>query len=262
MFSGIGGFELAIVTNLNNKPTLSSSPIRTIQFIEIDRNAQSVLRFHFPDIPIHSDIRTYEPKESGGLYTIGFPCTGTSLAGKRTGLKHEASGLWYEALRCIKSGSPDFIIIENPIGLINNGLRECLDGLRMAGYHFEPPQVISIDTLGGPQKRARLFVIAYPNNFVQSFQGTTSWNEQIRTSLTSAEGTKTESRRLSMDDGIPQVLGGKCVDKEWGELPTWVIPARTPKRREAISLYAKSVAPQQAAIAIKRIQYLWQWLHA
>ncbi|MFB2768288.1 DNA cytosine methyltransferase [Pelatocladus sp. BLCC-F211] len=38
------------------------------------------------------------------MFTLGFPCTGTSIAGNGTGLKHPESSLWLEALRCITIG--------------------------------------------------------------------------------------------------------------------------------------------------------------
>jgi DNA (cytosine-5)-methyltransferase 1 len=254
LFSGIGGFELAIAPD---------SLITTIQFVEINPDAQAVLHHHFPEIPIHADIKDFSPKKKGGLYTIGFPCTGTSSAGKKTGLNHIESGLWYEALRCIKEGQPDFIIIENPTGLIYRGLRTVLDGLRMAGYYFEPPEIICADAIGSPQKRARLFIVAYPHDLDQYFKTKKSptWKQQIREKLKCKNTSrgKTSPGRMSMDDGVPSWLGGKSIDSQWGELPKSIgMRSHTPKRREAISLYARSVCPAQARFAIERVEFLWE----
>jgi DNA (cytosine-5)-methyltransferase 1 len=244
LFSGIGGFELGIPAN---------SDIRTTQFVEKDSDAIAVLQHHFPSIPIHTKICTYHPKEKGGIYTIGFPCTGTSSAGTKSGLNHIESALWWEALRCIKEGKPEFIIIENPTGLIHNGLRTVLGSLRMAGYNFDAPAIIHADALGSPQKRARLFVIAYPNDAHEHHKKAPPWHQQIRAKLEIAQRRKAESRCLSVDDGIPAWMGGKCVDANWGELPKWEMQSHTPKRREAITLYARAVCPSQARLSLIHI---------
>ena len=247
LFSGIGGFELGIP---------SGTDIKTSQFVEKCPHAIAVLQHHFPNIPIHTEICTYQPKVQGGVYTIGFPCTGTSNAGTKSGLNHVESALWWEALRCIKEGKPEFIIIENPTGLIHNGLRTVLGSLRMAGYSFDTPAIIHADALGSPQKRARIFVVAYAHNLDERYKKATSWNEQIRASLETTSRQKVAPRCLSLDDGIPQRVGGKYVDANWGELPKWEMPSHTPKRREAITLYARSVCPAQARFAWERLQYL------
>ncbi|MHC5917773.1 MAG: DNA cytosine methyltransferase, partial [Nostoc sp.] len=98
-FAGIGGFDLGI------KAAGASDLIKTEFFIENNRDAQAVLSYRFPNISIHSDIKDYCPKSGEfNLYTIGFPCTGTSIAGNGTGLEHPESKLWFEALRCIADG--------------------------------------------------------------------------------------------------------------------------------------------------------------
>jgi len=74
LFSGIGGFELAAAA-------LNCFTVE--QLVEINEDAQYVLRQHYPHIPIHSDIRTFNATR--GQYDCiwgGFPCTGTSNAGK------------------------------------------------------------------------------------------------------------------------------------------------------------------------------------
>jgi DNA (cytosine-5)-methyltransferase 1 len=78
LFSGIGGFELAAT---------ALSGFKVQHLVEIDEDAHHVLRQHYPHIPIHRDIRTFSA--TPGQYDCiweGFPCTGTSNAGKRGGL--------------------------------------------------------------------------------------------------------------------------------------------------------------------------------
>jgi len=58
--------------------------------------------------------------------TGGFPCTDLSVAGKRAGLQGEASGLWAEMARLIRTSAEhdiwyDYILIENVPGLLSGG---------------------------------------------------------------------------------------------------------------------------------------------
>lgn len=69
-------------------------------------------------------------------------------AGNGTGLDHPESSLWFQALRCIADGRPDFAIIENPAGVISRGLRAVLGGLRMVKYCWDDPQIISAEEFG------------------------------------------------------------------------------------------------------------------
>ncbi|MHC5939544.1 DNA cytosine methyltransferase, partial [Nostoc sp.] len=119
LFSGIGGFEIAF-------NQVFGYEAQVIQSVEIDHDAQQVLRSHFPNTPIHPDICTYNPDVNwnftDGTLFGGFPCSGTSCAGLRTGLKHVESALWVEMLRVIATAKPRFILIENPEGLRHRGL--------------------------------------------------------------------------------------------------------------------------------------------
>ena len=84
LFAGIGGFSLAAERTVR---------IQTAQLVELDRDAQTILKDHFPGVPIHGDIRTYHARRGEfDIITAGFPCTGTSQAGNRTGLQHLSAG--------------------------------------------------------------------------------------------------------------------------------------------------------------------------
>ncbi|WP_445302458.1 DNA cytosine methyltransferase [Microcoleus sp. K4-B3] len=110
LFAGIGAWELA--SNLVS--SISQIKLETIEFIEINPYSQKILQTHFPQIPIHSDIQDYLPvKNKADVYYCSFPCTGTSRAGKKTGLIHVESSLWFQALRCIILGRPSFVLVEN-----------------------------------------------------------------------------------------------------------------------------------------------------
>jgi DNA (cytosine-5)-methyltransferase 1 len=241
LFSGIGGFSLAA----------ERLGIQTIQHVEIDRNAQLVLKDNFPNVPIHDDIRSFRPVHRGAnLFTVGFPCYSTSNAGDRTGLLGAESGLWFEALRCIVEGEPAFVVIENPTGLIDRGLRAVLGGLRMAGYRWESPTILSAAMLGAPHRRERVFIIAYADRLRWAKQPP-CWAEQVRY-LAQAKQSH---------PAWPQFQRG--VDGAVARLPSFLdtVPVKvqlcvakgTEGRLKSRVLFGRSVVPAVAEIPLQRV---------
>lgn len=169
LFSGCGGFTLA--------GERTRGKVETTQFVELDPDAIAVLKDQWPEIPIHQDARGFHcyPGQFD-LITAGFPCTGTSNAGTRTGLEHPESALFREVLRIIWECKPKFAIIEQPLGFIDRGLRAVLGGLRMVGYQSEV-ETISAAELGAAHRRERLFIISYPNS--QFWNIPCGWDKQI-----------------------------------------------------------------------------------
>ena len=258
-FAGIAGFELGI------EAAGAADIIKTELFIENNPDAQAVLSYRFPKIAIHGDIKDYYPQPGEfNLYTIGFPCTGTSVAGNGTGLSHPESKLWFEALRCIADARPSFLVIENPEGLINRGLRAILGGLRMVGYQWDDPQLISAAEIGAPHQRNRLFIVAYANNVCERLNGMqTSWGDQIGAEIEAILNQRRQVKPSSagVDDGVPSWLGGMAIDGYWRDnisaAPIYPgVRHHLNKRRDCNDLYARSVCPLQAAVAIKRVCYL------
>lgn len=259
-FAGIGAWELAI----NLVSPISEIKFETIKFIEINRQAQRVLRSHFPKIPIHSDVRSYLPrKNEADVFLISFPCTGTSIAGKKNGLRHEDSELWFEALRCIIIGRPSFVVIEQPKGVIYRGLRTIIAGLKLAGYQTEI-EIFSASEFGAPHERQRVFIIAYADDLcVRESKYYCCWSEQIGEHIAIAKSfvshPETQSRSMRLDDGIPIWLGGINFDGWWKFNKSPLnsgIGLRTYGRRESVSLYGKSIVPQCATLPLMRIQFL------
>ncbi|MFB2983392.1 DNA cytosine methyltransferase [Microseira sp. BLCC-F43] len=258
--AGIGAWELAIdLVNINYLVQFN-----TIKFIEINPFAFHVLRSHYPDIPIHSDIRNYQPVPSeADIYLISFPCTGTSIAGKRNGLEHPESNLWYESLRCIIFGRPKFVVVEQPEGIVNRGLRAVVAGLHLAGYQTEI-EIISAAELGAPHRRNRIFIIAYADNLcIKQRKGWCEWSDQIRNHIAIARSleypSQTKSQALSLDDGLSRYLAGLSFSEWWKRnlAPrSSGVGMKLNGRREAINLTARSIVPLQAAIALMRVKHL------
>ena len=150
LFSGIGGFALAAKWN----------GFRTVGFCDNEPYAQAVLRKHWPDVPIHDDIR----KVRGDLYagvallTGGFPCQPFSVAGKQRG-KTDDRYLWPEMLRVIREAGPTWIVGENVAGIVNMALDQVHADLEAEGYEVESV-IIPACAVDAPHRRDRVWIIA------------------------------------------------------------------------------------------------------
>lgn len=260
LFAGIGAWELA--SNLVN--SISQIKLETIEFVENNPYSQKVLQTHFPKIPIHSDIEDYVPiKQRADVFFVSFPCRGTSRAGKKTGLIHVESSLWFQALRCIILGRPSFVLVENPVGLIDRGLRTVLAGLRMAGFEAEV-EIISASECGAVHERQRVFIVAHANHLaLQQRKGWQSWTnhlgKQIEIARSFTHYPETEPGAVPLAHGLPNYLVGLHYDHWWRFNPPPVnvgVERRTPGRAEAITLTGLSICVPQATVPLMRIQYL------
>lgn len=156
-FAGIGGFSLGLER---------TGGFETVGFIELDPFCRQVLAKHWPEVPQHDDITTYDfrPGEAD-VVTGGFPCQDISQAGTRTGLAGERSGLWRELLRAVRLVRPRYAILENVAALLDRGMGEVLGDLAAAGYGAQSDRISACE-LGAPHTRDRVFIVAYPEGDV------------------------------------------------------------------------------------------------
>lgn len=153
-FSGIGGFSLA---------ARWLGGIETVQFVEREPYCQRILRKHWPTVPIHDDICTYEP-ESGSADIVcgGFPCQDISIAGARKGIRHDTrSGLFHQLLRVVRVVRPQFVVLENVAAILDGQLGVVVGALASAGYDCEWACLSAAD-LGAWHLRDRWWAVAYP----------------------------------------------------------------------------------------------------
>ena len=156
LFSGIGGFSLAG----------RWAGWNTIQFVEIDKYCQMVLKKHWPNVPIHSDIKTFGPETPQNydanettIITGGFPCQGFSVAGQRKG-KSDDRYLWPEMLRVINEIKPAYIVGENVTGIIGLALDTVLSDLEAQDYTTET-FIIPACAVDAPHERKRVWLVAH-----------------------------------------------------------------------------------------------------
>jgi len=156
LFSGIGGFSYAGEKLVGG--------YETVAFCEYDKNAQKVLRKHWPDTEIIDDVRELanDADRFRGLVDIvvgGYPCQPFSLAGVRRGDKDDRH-LWPEMLRIIQAVRPTWVIGENVAGHISMGLDEVLSDLEAEGYQarcFVIPAVAA----DARHRRDRCWIVGY-----------------------------------------------------------------------------------------------------
>jgi len=154
LFSGIGGFSLG----------LERAGMETIAFCEFDKHAQKVLQKHWPDVPIHDDVRTLDGKQYRGSVDVvcgGYPCQPFSAAGKRRG-EDDDRHLWPEFLRIIKESKPSWALCENVAGHITMGLDSVLSDLEAEGYTCKT-LVIPAVAVDAKHRRDRIWIVANSN---------------------------------------------------------------------------------------------------
>jgi len=156
-FSGIGGFSYAAEHLVGG--------YQTVAFVEREPFCQSILRKHWPDVPIYDDITTFTPEPgSADVVCGGFPCQDISTAGKQAGIKEGTrSGLFYELMRVIRTVQPSYVVMENVAAITSSGLDTVLGTLAEAGFDAEWA-CIPASAVGACHQRDRWWLVAYAND--------------------------------------------------------------------------------------------------
>jgi DNA (cytosine-5)-methyltransferase 1 len=164
LFSGIGGLSLAL-----------RKWVKPIAYCEIDPFCQAVLLSRMAtknveQAPIWDDIRTFKCpilRERIDIIYGGFPCQDISVAGRGEGLEGKRSGLFFEVARLTRELRPQFVFLENVLGLlsISSGtvFGTILSDLDKAGFNAEW-QVLSAADVGACHNRRRIWCIAHSHN--------------------------------------------------------------------------------------------------
>jgi DNA (cytosine-5)-methyltransferase 1 len=161
LFSGIGGFSYAAEYIVGG--------FTTVQFVEREPFCQNILSRHWPDVPIHDDITTFNPKpHSADVVCGGFPCQDISTAGKQAGIKQGTrSGLFYELIRVVRLVRPQYVVLENVSAILANGLDTVLAELAQAGFDAEWA-CIPASAMGACHQRDRWWLVAYPKDMLSN----------------------------------------------------------------------------------------------
>lgn len=155
MFSGIGGFDLAM-RNLGHE---------IVGACEIDKYAQQIYRKQFPGVPIHNDASKLQAESLPQFDVLcgGFPCQAFSIAGQRKGFKDTRGSLFFEIARIAKEKRPSILFLENVKGLFSHDkgetFRTILNSLDEVGYDVE--WQLHNSKYHVPQNRERVYIIGH-----------------------------------------------------------------------------------------------------
>jgi DNA (cytosine-5)-methyltransferase 1 len=129
--------------------------------VEREPFCHRILAKHWPTVPIHDDICTFQPEPgSADIVCDGFPCQDISQAGKGAGLAGKRSGLFYELLRVVRLVGPRYIVLENVAAITYRGMDDVLGVLAEAGYDAEWA-CIPAAAVGACHQRDRWWCVAY-----------------------------------------------------------------------------------------------------
>jgi len=170
--SGAGGMDLG----------LERAGFELSWLCEIDPACRSVLRRHWPEVPIHEDLTQLGGGDVSAVDLLagGTPCQDLSVAGRGAGLDGEKSGLFFDFVRLARELSPRWLLWENVAGALSScdgedfatvlesftGWRPAVPerGWRTAGGCSGPLgqciwRVLDAQHFGVPQRRRRVFVV-------------------------------------------------------------------------------------------------------
>lgn len=204
LFAGVGGFRLG----------LDKAGWRTVYSNQWE---PSTKRQHASDVYVHNfgedghsndDIATVEriPRKFD-LLVGGFPCQDYSVAKSKsssTGLEGKKGVLWWEILRLVKLHKPKFLFLENVDRLLKSPAQQrgrdfavMLSSLGSEGYSVEW-RVVNAADYGFPQRRRRVFIIAYKSQSKMS-EDTILTSGVLASSLPVVRGHSTNKGEISSD---------------------------------------------------------------
>jgi DNA (cytosine-5)-methyltransferase 1 len=187
LFAGVGGFREAMVALNQQEGAVMFRIVFSNQWEPSEAakkgeeqfaNRVYIAKFghegHYAD-DIHkvSDIQGPIPKSvvpDINLLVGGFPCQDYSVAKPKNvskGLRGPKGVLWWSIERLLEEREPDYVLLENVDRLINSPANNrgrdfavILKGFQELGYAVEW-RVVNAGEYGFPQKRRRIFILAY-----------------------------------------------------------------------------------------------------
>jgi DNA (cytosine-5)-methyltransferase 1 len=187
LFSGIGGFEMAL-----NK--LGGTCVMASEIDKYANQAYEILYGH----PTVGDVTKVAAEDvpDHDLLVGGFPCQAFSVAGKRLGFEEARGTLFFEIARIAKVKQPKAMLLENVKGLVGHDGGKTLDTiiqtLAEIGYTVDF-EVLNSKYFGVPQNRERIFIVAVRDDLVTP----QAWNVGKRSDVV-AKG----KRRIVQIDGV------------------------------------------------------------
>jgi DNA (cytosine-5)-methyltransferase 1 len=155
LFAGIGGFDYAF----------EQAGYRSLWQVEINPLCAQVLAHRFPHARQYSDVNTVGAHNLApvDILTGGFPCQDVSAMGARAGLAGARTGLFWQVCRIIEEIRPQWVVLENVVGLLTSNAGEDITAVIRAlaerGY-VGCFRVLDAQYFGVAQRRRRVFMVA------------------------------------------------------------------------------------------------------
>ena len=194
LFSGIGGFTKGLLN--------AGFKFDWHGYSEIDTYAESIYQKQFPDAHKIGDISNVNTKTLPKieLITLGWPCQDVSIAGRRGGLQAARSGLFFEAIKILRTVRPNYFIAENVKGLFssNNGADFTIVLQEIANIGYDCQWQLLNTRWVLPQNRERIYFVGYlrerPRPEVFPLTESTLWTPS------SQEATQRTGSRIRSED--------------------------------------------------------------
>ncbi len=187
LFAGIGGFHQAM-NYFDSKCVFAS---------EWDKDCQEVYQKNYGIKP-HGDITTIDEKDipSHDIICAGFPCQAFSISGKQLGFSDTRGTLFFDVARIAKYHKPKLLILENVKNFEKHDNGKTLQIIKLTledlGYSVFY-KVLNASNFGVPQKRERIYIVAFRNDLnIKKFDFPSSYGEAttLNDYLLSDEETK------------------------------------------------------------------------
>ncbi|MCL6455079.1 MAG: DNA (cytosine-5-)-methyltransferase [Alicyclobacillus sp.] len=169
LFAGIGGFRRGLEV-LGHK---------CVGWVEWDKYARQSYMAIWPEARdewnatdittvTDDDLRNLRERVGGiDLLCFGSPCQDVSVAGRRAGFTKDGertrSGLFFEAMRFARILRPDYLLMENVVGLLSSNEGEdfafVIAEFHQVGMEFVEWDVLNAKDFGIPQNRERIFIV-------------------------------------------------------------------------------------------------------
>ena len=174
LFSGIGGFCIGFKQQgIDTQWAVENDPAAVTTY---NANLESGKVLQKGGLPL--SVKDVSVKGSNltevDILHAGFPCQSFSVAGDRKGFNDARGQLFYEIIRLVNEfgeGRPSVLLLENSPNLrIGDGggwFLELSTQIKKAGYWFRESNAVELDSFDHtsiPQKRKRLFMVAFSTN--------------------------------------------------------------------------------------------------
>ncbi len=213
LFSGIGGFRLALENNGGE----------CLHFSEISADAITAYCANSNE-PIEKnlgDITKIKKLPQHNILTAGVPCQSWSIAGRNLGFDDDRGQLWNDTIYLLNQSRPDAFIFENVKGLVDprnkKALSYILERIKEAGY-FANYYVLNSFDYGVPQNRIRIYIIGFKEKeFADKFKLPKPFDKKIKLADILSDFNE---KIIEIDNEMPKDLFGEILTPKSMSLST------------------------------------------